>query len=374
MAAKTPPTNTTGDAFLSLRGLRKTFGPVVAIDNVSLDIRRGEFMTFLGPSGSGKSSTLYVVAGFQDPTEGSVMLERRSLLGVPPNQRNIGMVFQRYTLFPHLSVAENIAFPLRVRKQDDAQVRAKVAAMLKLVHLDGFGHRAPSELSGGQQQRVAIARALAYDPPVLLMDEPLSALDKKLRDELQTELRRIHQETGVTILYVTHDQEEALRLSDRIAVFNAGGIEQVGTGAELYEQPATRFVAGFIGNSNFMPVRIESRTGDEAELSLPDGQRLATRRLHCEARPGDKAALMVRPDGLRLEDGRPRSDDSISVNVHVRDMSYLGDSVQYLVSTPWQQEISVRQPLEQASQMRWRIGDNAHLLWQATRGQVFAEA
>ena len=240
MAAKTPPTNTTGDAFLSLRGLRKTFGPVVAIDNVSLDIRRGEFMTFLGPSGSGKSSTLYVVAGFQDPTEGSVMLERRSLLGVPPNQRNIGMVFQRYTLFPHLSVAENIAFPLRVRKQDDAQVRAKVAAMLKLVHLDGFGHRAPSELSGGQQQRVAIARALAYDPPVLLMDEPLSALDKKLRDELQTELRRIHQETGVTILYVTHDQEEALRLSDRIAVFNAGPCHAFRRHRKLHQVQAHR--------------------------------------------------------------------------------------------------------------------------------------
>jgi putative spermidine/putrescine transport system ATP-binding protein len=363
------------DAFLSLRGLRKTYGSAVAIDNVSLDIRRGEFMTFLGPSGSGKSSTLYVVAGFQDPTEGSVMLERRSLLGVAPNKRNIGMVFQRYTLFPHLSVADNIAFPLRVRKVPDATLRTKVAAMLKLVHLEGYGHRMPGELSGGQQQRVAIARALAYDPPLLLMDEPLSALDKKLRDELQSELRRIHQETGVTILYVTHDQEEALRLSDRIAVFNAGRIEQVGTGAELYERPATRFVAGFIGNSNFLPVHVAAVNGGVAELTLPNGQRLASSRLHCAARPGDDAALMVRPDRLRLDDPmQPGGDDNVGVDVQVRDLSYLGDSVQYAVSTPWQQELCVRQPLAHADAMRWRIGDHARLCWQPSRAQLYANA
>lgn len=363
------------EAFLSLRSLRKTYGGAVAIDHVSLDIRRGEFMTFLGPSGSGKSTTLYIVAGFQDPTEGSVMLERRSLLGVAPNQRNIGMVFQRYTLFPHLSVAENIAFPLHVRKLPTAAVQAKVAAMLKLVHLDGFGHRKPGELSGGQQQRVAIARALAYDPPLLLMDEPLSALDKKLRDELQSELRRIHQETGVTILYVTHDQEEALRLSNRIAVFNAGRIEQVGTCTELYERPATRFVAGFIGNSNFLPVHVESLAGGVAALRLPNGQRLASERVHCQAEVGDLAALMVRPDRLQLSEPHGvDAPDVVGVDVQVRDLSYLGDSVQYAVRTPWEQELCVRQPLADAGAMRWRIGDRARLHWQPARAQLYASA
>jgi putative spermidine/putrescine transport system ATP-binding protein len=347
----------------------------VAIDNVSLDIRRGEFMTFLGPSGSGKSTTLYIVAGFQDPSAGSVTLEGKSLVGVAPNRRNIGMVFQRYTLFPHLSVADNIAFPLRVRKVSEAAIRAKVDAMLKLVHLGNYGHRKPAELSGGQQQRVAIARALAYDPPVLLMDEPLSALDKKLREELQTELRRIHQETGVTMLYVTHDQEEALRLSDRIAVFNAGRIEQVGSCSELYEQPATRFVAGFIGNSNFLPVRVDAVAGGVAELRLPNGQRMASDRLHCNARAGDEASLMVRPDRLQLDDPHsPAADGALSVNVQVLDRSYLGDSVHYAVSTPWQQEVSVRQPLAHAGAMRWSVGDQVRLRLQPAQGQVYASA
>jgi putative spermidine/putrescine transport system ATP-binding protein len=187
-------------AFLQIQRLRKTYDDVVAIDQVSLDVRKGEFMTFLGPSGSGKSTTLYIVAGFQEPSEGRVLLDGKPLLSVAPNKRNIGMVFQRYTLFPHLTVGENIAFPLRVRRLPDAEVKAKVEQMLKLVHLSECRDRMPAQLSGGQQQRVAIARALAYDPPVLLMDEPLSALDKKLREEIQLELRRIHQETGVTIL------------------------------------------------------------------------------------------------------------------------------------------------------------------------------
>jgi putative spermidine/putrescine transport system ATP-binding protein len=239
--------------FLDIRGIRKVYGRSTAVENVSVDVRQGEFLTFLGPSGSGKSTTLYIIAGFQDPTEGDVLLNDRTILGVPSHKRNIGMVFQRYTLFPHLTVGENVAFPLRVRRRPGAEVDRKVDEMLQLVRLDGFRDRMPGQLSGGQQQRVALARALAYDPPILLMDEPLSALDKKLREEIQVEIRRIHRETGVTILYVTHDQEEALRLSDRIAVFSHGRIDQIGTGRELYENPATRFVAGFIGSSDFLP-------------------------------------------------------------------------------------------------------------------------
>jgi putative spermidine/putrescine transport system ATP-binding protein len=358
--------------FLSIRGLRKTYGTSVAIDGVSLDIRKGEFMTFLGPSGSGKSTTLYITAGFQDPTEGSVQLAGKSLLNVPPNQRNIGMVFQRYTLFPHLSVAENVAFPLRVRGWDKTKTAERVKAMLKLVHLDAHGDRKPSQLSGGQQQRVAIARALAYNPPVLLMDEPLSALDKQLREEIQFELKRIHHDTGITILYVTHDQEEALRLSDRIAVFNKGRIEQVGTGAELYEHPATRFVAGFIGHSNFLPVTLERRRGDVADVILPDGRRLEGAPLRCASADGAPAALMLRPDRLHLR--HEAGSDSPSIPVRVTDLSYLGDVMQVHLATHWDQDIDIRLPLRPGATPDWTVGAQGHLAWASAHSQVHAAA
>ncbi len=352
--------STSTQPFLSLQNLHKTYNSAVAIDHISLDIRKGEFMTFLGPSGSGKSTTLYITAGFENPTEGHVMLEGRDLLDVGPSQRNIGMVFQRYTLFPHLSVAENIAFPLRVRKWAESDIEKRVKTMLKLVHLHDFGHRKPAALSGGQQQRVAIARALAYDPPILLMDEPLSALDKKLREELQMELRRIHQETGVTILYVTHDQEEALRLSDRIAVFNKGRIEQVGTGPELYERPKTRFVAGFIGNSNFIDVRLDS-IGSSPVVRLPDGSALSCGHVSGTS-SAVKGQLMVRPDSLRLESTDAPS-STPSTEVTVLDRSYLGESIQFSVMTPWQQQIEVRMAHVEARAASLNHGDKARLIW-----------
>jgi putative spermidine/putrescine transport system ATP-binding protein len=369
MAIDTPPSDA---PFLSIRGLRKTYGSAVAIDGVTLDIRQGEFMTFLGPSGSGKSTTLYIVAGFQDPTEGTVQLAGKPLLHVPPNQRNIGMVFQRYTLFPHLSVAENVAFPLRVRGWDKTRTAERVKAMLKLVHLDQHGDRKPSQLSGGQQQRVAIARALAYNPPVLLMDEPLSALDKQLREEIQFELKRIHHDTGITILYVTHDQEEALRLSDRIAVFNKGRIEQVGTGHDLYEHPATRFVAGFIGHSNFLPVKLEQRRGQVADVVLPDGRRVAAAPLRCDAANGADAALMLRPDRLQL--CHEARSDAPSIPVRVTDLSYLGDVMQVHLATNWQQDLDIRVPLRPGDTPDWHIGATAHLSWDNAHSQVHAAA
>ncbi len=341
-------------AFLQIQRLRKTYDDVVAIDQVSLDVRKGEFMTFLGPSGSGKSTTLYIVAGFQEPSEGRVLLDGKPLLSVAPNKRNIGMVFQRYTLFPHLTVGENIAFPLRVRRLPDAEVKAKVEQMLKLVHLSECRDRMPAQLSGGQQQRVAIARALAYDPPVLLMDEPLSALDKKLREEIQLELRRIHQETGVTILYVTHDQEEALRLSDRIAVFNKGRIEQVGTGEELYSNPASRFVASFIGNSNFLPVRVTSHSDGRMNGVFPH-------------------TLMVRPEQMRIQSLRDAS-GATGLPVTVRDITYLGDAMHYAVATPWQQEISIRMPAGHRHDSGLSIGTQALVDWDARDVRLFAQA
>ncbi len=330
--------------FLSILGVSKRYEEVTAVDGVSIDVAEGEFLTLLGPSGSGKTTTLFIIAGFQEPTSGQVLLQGRSLLEVLPHKRNIGMVFQRYTLFPHLSVAENVAFPLRVRRKSAAEVSAKVAAVLELVRLEGYGGRLPSQLSGGQQQRVALARALAYDPPLLLMDEPLSALDKKLREEIQGEIRSIHRETGVTILYVTHDQEEALRLSDRVALFNHGQIEQIGTGEELYNAPATRFVAGFIGNSNFIDGEaMEARDG-AATVRLPDGTLLAGIAAHPAAPGGRSSTLMVRPERLQVcaAGSSPAPYGNASIPAVVADRVFLGDNVQLQVVTRWGQALSVR--------------------------------
>jgi putative spermidine/putrescine transport system ATP-binding protein len=336
-------------------------------------VRKGEFMTFLGPSGSGKSTTLYIVAGFQEPTEGRVLLDGKPLLSVAPNKRHIGMVFQRYTLFPHLTVGENIAFPLRVRRRPDAEVKAKVEQMLKLVHLSECRDRMPAQLSGGQQQRVAIARALAYDPPVLLMDEPLSALDKKLREEIQLELRRIHQETGVTILYVTHDQEEALRLSDRIAVFNKGRIEQVGTGEELYGNPASRFVASFIGNSNFLPVRVTSNNDGRINGVFPNGHSVSSGSFNPVLTAGDEGTLMIRPEQMRIHAPHGTS-SAAGLPVTVRDITYLGDAMHYAVATPWQQEISIRMPAGHRHDSGLSIGTQALVDWDTRDVRLFAQA
>ena len=325
-------------SFLSIQGIEKTYGSVVAVQDVSLDIAQGEFVTFLGPSGSGKSTTLYAIAGFLEPTKGDVLLNGKSLLNVPSNKRDIGMVFQRYTLFPHLSVADNVAFPLRVRRRPKAEVDAKVDAMLKLVRLENMADRMPAQMSGGQQQRVALARALAYDPPILLMDEPLSALDKKLREEIQVEIKRIHNETGVTILYVTHDQEEALRLSDRIALFNAGRIEQLGTGHDLYEKPVSRFVAGFIGNSNFLEGKL-SRA--DRSIVLPDGTAITGMALDKVGLGQEKVSIMIRPDHFRLHDGHEAAPKLVGT---VTDTTYLGEYTQLSVSTTWGGPLSVRLP------------------------------
>lgn len=326
------------EPFLSIRKLRKAFGAFIAVHDVTLEIPKGQFLTFLGPSGSGKSTTLYAIAGFQDPTSGDVRLQGKSLLAVPSHKRNIGMVFQRYTLFPHLSVAENVAFPLRVRRRPESEVKRKVADMLSLVRLESFADRLPGALSGGQQQRVALARALAYDPPILLMDEPLSALDKKLREEIQAEIRRIHRETGVTILYVTHDQEEALHLSDRIALFKDGRIEQIGTGEDLYLRPATDFVAGFIGNSNFLPAEHLETVGGAATIRLADGSVLSGINANGSFGSGQKARLMIRPEAFGLE----RSPKSAELAVEIVDVAFYGERRRIVARTAAGQEIDIR--------------------------------
>jgi len=242
---------------LTIERVSKHYGPVRAVDDVSLTIGRGRFVTLLGPSGSGKTTLLMAIAGFVAPTSGRILLDERPITPLPPEKRNFGMVFQGYALFPHMTVAENVAFPLRVRKVPRAEIARRVADALALVQLGHLADRLPKQLSGGQQQRVALARALVFEPSLLLLDEPLSALDKKLRAELQVELKELHRRVGLTFIYVTHDQEEALSMSDSIAILRDGRLVQEGAPAALYERPATRFVADFLGKSNFLEGRVE---------------------------------------------------------------------------------------------------------------------
>ncbi|WP_087001279.1 ABC transporter ATP-binding protein [Rhizobium sullae] len=356
------------DSFLQIRGIRKEYGPVVAVHDVNLDVRRGEFLTFLGPSGSGKSTTLYILAGFENPTKGDIALEGQTLLAMPSHKRNIGMVFQRYTLFPHLTVGENIAFPLKVRRKSKAEIDAKVKEMLRLVRLEGFEDRKPVQMSGGQQQRVALARALAYDPPVLLMDEPLSALDKKLREEIQHEIRRIHQQTEVTILYVTHDQEEALRLSDRIAVFSKGAIDQIGTGPELYASPRTRFVAEFIGDSDFISCDLLSSFNGQATISLGGDAVFNQIPVHGNAASGAKAALMLRPERIRLSRSQGTAS---SLAATVSDITFLGNNIHVSTKTVAGEALAVRLPFGHEAISGLSRGDHVHLDFDPGAAHVF---
>src|ERR1700687_843423 len=247
------------EAVLELSGVRKRYDAVLPVDDLDLRLRTGELLTLLGPSGSGKTTTLMIVAGLQEPDVGTITLNGASVARQPPYRRDIGMVFQNYALFPHMTVRRNIAFPLEMRGLGKAEIARLVDEALELVKLPGHGDRLPRQLSGGQQQRVALARAMVYRPALLLMDEPLGALDRKLREQLQLEIKRVHRERGISVLYVTHDQEEALTMSDRIAVFNRGRIEQIGTPAEIYERPTTPFVAGFVGTSNIIRGELAQR-------------------------------------------------------------------------------------------------------------------
>ncbi len=281
---------------LRLHQVGKRFGAVQAVIDATLEVQAGEFVSLLGPSGSGKTTTLMMIAGFEQPTTGSIELAGRQVEQVPPNQREIGMVFQNYALFPHLSIAANIAFPLKVRGRPRAETEAAVQGALALVGLEEMAARRPAQLSGGQQQRVALARALVYQPRLLLLDEPLSALDKNLREQMQIELRRIHRQVGITTLYVTHDQSEAMTLSDRIVVFNRGRIEQVGAPLEVYARPATRFAAGFIGDSNIL----DGLMADAAtQLRLADGTLLRAE-VPLRANAAGAASLLVRPEDIQL--------------------------------------------------------------------------
>ncbi len=277
-----------------------------AVDDLNLHIEAGEFLTLLGPSGSGKTTTLMLLAGFEAPSSGAIRLDGASIESLPPHQRNMGVVFQSYSLFPHMTVAQNVAFPLSVRKVDAATIAAKVTAALTKVHLENYTHRKPNQLSGGQQQRVALARALVFEPRLVLMDEPLSALDKKLREEMQLEIRRLHRELGVTMVFVTHDQSEAMTLSDRVAVFNQGRIEQLASPQQLYDAPANPFVASFLGDNNMTTCTLEASPGldpatELATVKTASGQNLQARLCAGKTPPENASVkLCVRPEFLRV--------------------------------------------------------------------------
>jgi putative spermidine/putrescine transport system ATP-binding protein len=289
-------------------GISKSFGDVVAVVDVDLDVRPGEFFSMLGPSGSGKTTMLRMVAGFEAPSRGAILLHGQDVTHLPPFDRDVNTVFQDYALFPHMSVEQNVAYGLMVRRVAKAERAARVADALDAVRLGGFGRRKPAQLSGGQRQRVALARALVNRPSVLLLDEPLGALDLKLREQMQVELKALQRDVGITFLFVTHDQSEALTMSDRIAVFNHGRIEQVGTPAEVYERPATPFVAGFVGTSNLL-------SGDTARALL-----------------GRSGTFTVRPEKIRLTDpGEAVVDGDVVADGTVRDVQYLGSDTRYVV-------------------------------------------
>lgn len=313
-------------AAIRIAKVSRSYGDDVrAVDDVSLEIGAGEFLTMLGPSGSGKTTTLMMVAGFEQPDAGEIIVGDQPITRLPPHRRNIGMVFQSYALFPHLNVFDNVAYPLRVRKRRHPEIRKRVAAALDSVKLAGFEGRYPNELSGGQQQRVALARALVFEPPVLLLDEPLGALDKRLREHMQLEIKALHESLGITMIYVTHDQTEALVMSDRIAVMNYGRIEQVGTPAEVYERPTSRFVAEFIGESNELPATVDARRDGATTLG---GSRFAASDLE-RFDAGEAVWLVIRPEKLLI--GTTREEDVNSLRGTVKDVNFYGSTRRYTV-------------------------------------------
>ncbi len=332
---------------LELKGVTKHYGPVVAVDGVSLAVPRGAFVTLLGPSGSGKTTLLMMIAGFVDPTAGDILIDGRVITTLPPEQRNFGMVFQGYALFPHLSVADNVAFALKVRRRPAAEIRDAVARSLDLVQLRGYEDRVPRQLSGGQQQRVALARALVFNPDVLLLDEPLGALDRKLRAEVQIELKQLHARVGTTFIYVTHDQEEALSMSDRIAIVRDGRFVQIGDPVGLYERPATRFVAGFLGESNFVAGRVAA-TDASGFTYVAGGRTFRQAGRAAGTEVGAAVLLAMRPEKIAIAPTAPVGPANV-IAATVRTWNYFGSTFHLTAETDALGIIGVSCPA-------WRMG------------------
>jgi spermidine/putrescine transport system ATP-binding protein len=352
------------DVDVRLTQVTKAYGDVLAVDHIDLEVLPGEFFSLLGPSGCGKTTTLRMIGGFEQPTSGLIELHNEDVTWLPPYQRQVNTVFQNYALFPHLTIYENVAFGLRRKGVKGPEVNKRVTEMLELVELPGYEKRKPTQISGGQAQRVALARALINRPRVLLLDEPLGALDLKLRKQMQVELKRIQKEVGITFIYVTHDQEEAMTMSDRIAVMNKGKYEQLGDPETLYERPTTRFVAGFLGVSNLLAGKVDGSADGYAALALADGSRIRV----AAGLVGDRATVSagVRPEKIRLNE----ETESVPAGrnlLHgvVTDVAYIGVSTQYIVEVRGGARVMVyEQNLERATKSElWSRGEKVQLSW-----------
>ena len=356
-------------------GIEKSYDGITrVVDDLDLDIERAEFLTLLGPSGSGKTTTLMLLAGFEAPTGGEILLEGKSLSHVPPHQRNIGMVFQNYALFPHMSVAENIGFPLSVRGVPAAEIAGRVERALDMVQLAGFGRRRPAQLSGGQQQRVAVARALVFEPKLILMDEPLGALDKQLREQMQLEIRRLHRRLGVTMVYVTHDQSEALTMSDRIAVFHRGRIQQLDTPKQMYEYPKSAFVARFIGENNRLEGSTEATADGRCTIRIRDSDTRIEGTLVESVANGGAVTVSLRPERVQIRAAGHTigEHDGCALAGTLREVIYLGDHVRARVMLAGSEEFMVKRPISEAHAIP-DVGAAVEVLWQPEHCRVFAQ-
>ena len=356
-----------GDGHIVLAEVTKLFGDLKVVD-VDLSIDKGEFFSLLGPSGCGKTTTLRMIAGFEEPTTGRILLEGRDVTHVPSARRPVNMVFQAYALFPHMTVFENVAFGLRVKKVGRREIEERVSDAMRIVQLEGMSKRKPIQLSGGQQQRVALARALVNRPAALLLDEPLGALDLKLRKEMQLELKHIQEQTQTTFVYVTHDQEEALTMSDRIAVMDQGLVEQVAGPRELYERPATPFVAGFIGVSNVLHLRPDRTDEGSVVMTVGESERIVAP----SGRAGETGEILitVRPEKIKFEDvGEPAS----RVSATVVDIVYLGSMTQYIVELPTGEQLTVHRLNDEVRRRPIQVGDRVTLFWAAEHSFVIEQ-
>ena len=354
-------------------GISKTYDGIArVVDALDLDIERGEFLTLLGPSGSGKTTTLMMLAGFETPTAGEILLDGKSLSRLPPYKRKIGMVFQNYALFPHMTVAQNIGFPLSVRGIPRDEIARRVLRALDMVQLEKFGERRPAQLSGGQQQRIAVARALVFEPKLVLMDEPLGALDKHLREQMQLEIRRLHQRLGVTMVYVTHDQSEALTMSDRIAVFHRGRIQQLGRPERIYEEPKNAFVAHFVGENNHFDGKLESAANGRCTIRL--GVETCIEGTLAEPlAPGSRVTVSLRPERVQIGAAGHTIGAAAGCRLEgaLREVIYLGDHVRLRVALPGNDDFTVKRPIDEAKVVP-AVGAAVEVTWAPEHCRAFA--
>jgi len=353
----------TPDSFVKFDKVDKSYdGEVLVVQDLNVDIPKGEFLTMLGPSGSGKTTTLMMLAGFETPTGGEIYLDGEAINKIPPYKRGIGMVFQNYALFPHMTVNENLAFPLEVRKLNKSDVEDKVKKALDMVELGEFGNRMPLQLSGGQQQRVALARALVFEPRLVLMDEPLGALDKKLREQMQYEIKHIHEQIGITVVYVTHDQNEALTMSNRIEVFNDGKIQQISSPDILYEKPENAFVAQFIGENNQIKGKVKSINGEMCVVETEKGEIIKSLKINVKS-VGDASTVSLRPERVEIDS----SDSSFenSFNATVKELIYLGDHIRTRVEVCGNDQFIVKVPNSYKG-ANLKEGTSVKLSWKAS--------